>query len=129
MLGQRARCDALREQPIEVGLVLRVLGRGLEALRLAVRAARRPALVAHLVDLAPALRAFWLLVVGHLACQSSAIAQVKRAALHRLWTPAKMSLVPHALRAPLSVCFLSKSWGPMNRIDGTAVARQTPTVR
>src|SRR5436309_10935110 len=100
MLGQRARCDPLREEAVEVGLVLGVFRRALEALRLAIRAARRPALVAHLVDLAPAPGALRLvLVVRHLACQSNVFPQAKRAAFHRVWAARKTMLAIRARSA------------------------------
>ena len=65
LIGERARGDPLAEEAVEVRLVLRVLGRVLEALRLAIGPARRAAAVALLVDLAPALGSLWFLVVRH----------------------------------------------------------------
>src|SRR5207244_2514608 len=95
---ERARRDSLREEPLEVGLVLRVLGGALEPLRLPVRSPRRAAAVALLVDLAPAPGAFRLLVVGHQRKSNPAHRQ-SRAPLHRLWTTRRIA-VPHGTHAP-----------------------------
>src|SRR3954470_17919508 len=114
VIGERAGSDALGKEAIEVRLVLGVLGRGLEALRLAIGSARRAALVAHLVDLAPALRALrFVVVVRHSRMIALCDCEVLR--------PTECGLLPNLPRCQPSVPF-----GSVDRLSPAAVKKDAP---